>query len=74
MPMETTYTTINRLAHMFTQEINDKIFCSAIDAGIDPGVAWNSTYEPDGQSLMLNSIVEQPLDIDTFDDVEFASI
>lgn len=70
--METTYTAINRLAHMFTQDINDRIFCSAIDSGIDPGIAWNATYDHDPNEFLLTTEVAEVTEFDTFEDVEFA--
>jgi hypothetical protein len=69
--METTYNTITRLATMFNEDINDKIFCSALDAGIDPGTAWKATFEAAHTEGDLATDVPATTDIDLFDDVEF---
>jgi hypothetical protein len=69
--MNTTYNTITNLANLLNTQVDDSVFCSMMDNGIDPGIAWNAVYLSEKQAL-LSTEVEMTTDIDDFDAVEFA--
>lgn len=69
--MNTTYNTITNLANLLNTQVDDSVFCSMMDSGIDPGIAWNAVYLSEKQDL-LSTEVEIATDIDDFDAVEFA--
>jgi hypothetical protein len=71
--MNNIFNEINSLAEIFNEGLNDSIFCSMIDSGIDPGIAWNAVYTGDMPVAISDEIV-QPTDEDLFDAVEFASL
>lgn len=56
--MNKTFTT---LAHLLDTAVNDTVFCDLLDAGVDPGIAWNATYkntQPDFESFTPALITE----------------
>lgn len=71
--MNNTFNQINSLADLLNQSVNDSIFCSMLDSGIDPGIAWNSVYTGD-TPVAITSDVPQVTDHDDFQAVEFATV
>lgn len=47
--------TFNSLASTFNEVINDKVFCTLLDGGVDPGVAYDATFKTDFNDLTLEA-------------------
>lgn len=56
--------TIQTIANTFNEAVNDRVFCSLLDSGIDPGVAYDATFKTDFTDLTL-----EPADLTEFDDL-----
>jgi hypothetical protein len=71
--MNNTFNEINSLAEIFNEGLNDSIFCSMVDRGIDPGIAWNAVHTG-VMPVAISDDIAQPTDEDPFEAVEFASL
>lgn len=69
--MNTTYNTITAIANLLNTAVDDRVFCSMMDSGFDPGIAWNAVYLSEKQPV-LSTEVDVAVDIDDFEAVEFA--